>query len=250
MRLGHVAPGVGGRRRSPGRSGRTNSLMSRSTLVRANLVDVVVLHLAIYNGPDDCLWPRVRRGARTAGTIHRSTSSAGAAKVRRRPTSQTPDPFGTPSGNRVIRRQLRPAATAGRRGRTSAPKPWSTISGTGQPCRTISRSRTSHVSRVVCQVRLDGLCRAMADLDPRKLGDCRGRGGCPFGDPDDRLAGHPVVGRERRWHLGERRHGPDDRLQPPGPPLGRGGPAGTGPARRRRRSPGRRRAAPSAGRRS
>ena len=38
-----------------------------------------------------------------------------------------------------------------------------------------------------------------------------------FRDPDDRLAGHLAVGRERGRHLGERPHGPDDRPQPPGP---------------------------------
>ena len=42
-----------------------------------------------------------------------------------------------------------------------------------------------------------------------------------FRNPDDRLAGHPVVGRECGWHLGERPYCPDDRLEPSGPhPLG------------------------------
>jgi hypothetical protein len=49
------------------------------------LVDAVVLHLAIYNGPDDCRDGIDSAEALTQGTIHRSTSPAGAAKVRRRP---------------------------------------------------------------------------------------------------------------------------------------------------------------------
>ena len=82
------------------------------------LVDAVVLHLAIYNGPDDCRDGIDSAEALLQGTIHRSTSPAGAAKVRLRPTSHIPRPHRTPS-NRVIRRHLHPPATAGRRGQVA-----------------------------------------------------------------------------------------------------------------------------------
>jgi hypothetical protein len=124
IQAGLASPASARRSRCGGRAGFgcivASSFLSQPVYVGPGelLVDAVVLHLAIYNSPDDCRDGIDSAEALIQGTIHRSTSSAGAAKSGCVPASHIPRPHRTPS-NRVIRQHLHPPATAGRRGQVA-----------------------------------------------------------------------------------------------------------------------------------